>query len=199
LERDLLKLRRTCHSLRGCSEHHAVSLEGVCWNIGLMVVSSVTWCKDVSDVSGLRGCRGIIFVYILCCIYIATPCTCKGPAKRKSTCAYLKVLFSHSWGDSLFLYSKWGPATPSQTTCRTISASGVKPLTHKTTSVLWLPHDRYKNILSIEVACIYILNKSLKTDSFYLSLLMRYSMRVCYISTIRANKKIQSSKICSSM
>jgi hypothetical protein len=26
----------------------------------------------VSDVSGLRGCRGIIFVYILCCIYIAT-------------------------------------------------------------------------------------------------------------------------------
>jgi hypothetical protein len=68
----LLKLRRTCCSLEGCSEHHAVSLKGVCWNIGLMVASSVTWCKDVSDVSGLRGCRGIIFVYILCCIYIAT-------------------------------------------------------------------------------------------------------------------------------
>jgi hypothetical protein len=59
-------------NLRGCSEHHAVSLEGVCWNIGLMVASSIAWCKDVSDVSGLRGCRGIIFVYILCCIYIAT-------------------------------------------------------------------------------------------------------------------------------
>jgi hypothetical protein len=54
--------------------------------------------------------RIYIVLYLHC-----HPCACKGPAKRKSTCAYLKVLFSHKrilpWsGGAVYNSPAVGPA-----------------------------------------------------------------------------------------
>jgi hypothetical protein len=79
-----------------------------------MVASSVAWCKDVSDVSGLRGCRGIIFVYILCCIYIATHALARA-WPSVNLLVHTRSLFSHKrilpWsGGAVYNSPAVGPA-----------------------------------------------------------------------------------------